>query len=190
MYVGRLVWNRLNYAPGSGDRQAALARQRERRRHCGGGFDLAIVSRRLWDAVKAEQAGLDERATGKYFVGSRWFSYVLLMSDLPVIARHTGGYRLVQGGRDLLVSVRAPLAARLAALMPLKAALDTSRLLLCPMPGLITALSVAVGQEVKTGDPLATVEAMKMENVLYAERDGVVDQSAGQKGATISPAMM
>ena len=96
------------------------------------------------------------------------------------------GYRLVQGSGVILVSVRSPFAAGLAALMPLKAALDTSRLLLCPMPGLITALSVAVGQEVKTGDPLATVEAMKMENVLYAERDGVVAQVLAKKGDSLA----
>ncbi len=54
------------------------------------------------------------------------------------IARHAGGYRLTQGGRELLVSVRSPHAARLASLMLAKAPPDTSRLLLCPMPGLIS----------------------------------------------------
>ena len=102
------------------------------------------------------------------------------------IGRHAGGYRLIEGGHDLLVSVRSPYAARMAALMPLKAALDTSRFLLCPMPGLITALPVAAGQEVKTGDPLATVEAMKMENVLYAERDGVIAKVLAKKGDNLA----
>jgi propionyl-CoA carboxylase alpha chain len=102
------------------------------------------------------------------------------------IARHAGGYRLIQGGRDVLVSVRAPYAARLAALMPLKAALDTSRFLLCPMPGLITALPVSAGQDVKAGDALATVEAMKMENVLYAERDGVIAKVLAKKGDNLA----
>ena len=63
-----------------------------------------------------------------------------------------------------------------------KAPPDTSRLLLCPMPGLITALSVAEGQAVKAGDPLAVVEAMKMENVLLAERDGVIAKILAKKG--------
>ena len=102
------------------------------------------------------------------------------------IGRNAGGYRLIQGGCDLLVSVRTPYAARLAALMPLKAALDTSRFLLCPMPGLITALAVAAGQEVKTGDALATVEAMKMENVLYAERDGIIAKVLAKKGDNLA----
>ena len=98
------------------------------------------------------------------------------------IARHAGGYQLSQGGRELLVSVRSPYAAKLATLMLAKAPPDTSRLLLCPMPGLITALSVSEGQTVKAGDPLAVVEAMKMENVLLAERDGVIAKVRAKKG--------
>ena len=122
-----------------------------------------------------------------------WFpgrSLLLLRHDgretVFQIARHAGGYRLTQGGRDVLASVRAPYAARLAALMPLKAALDTSRFLLCPMPGLITALPVSAGQDVKAGDALATVEAMKMENVLYAERDGVIAKVLAKKGDNLA----
>jgi propionyl-CoA carboxylase alpha chain len=102
------------------------------------------------------------------------------------IARHAGGYHLTQGGRELSVSVRSPHAARLAKLMMAKPAPDTSRLLLCPMPGLVTALSVSVGQEVKTGEPLAVVEAMKMENVLSAERDGVVAKILVKKGDSLA----
>ena len=102
------------------------------------------------------------------------------------VGRHAGGYRLMQGGRDLLVSVRSPYAARMAALMPTKPALDTSRILLCPMPGLITALPVTAGQDVKAGDALATVEAMKMENVLYAERDGVIAKVLAKKGDNLA----
>jgi len=98
------------------------------------------------------------------------------------IARHAGGYQLSQGGRELLVSVRSPYAAKLATLMLAKPPPDTSRLLLCPMPGLITALSVREGQTVKAGDPLAVVEAMKMENVLLAERDGVIAKVLARKG--------
>jgi propionyl-CoA carboxylase alpha chain len=102
------------------------------------------------------------------------------------VARHAGGYRLIQGGRDLLVSVRSPQAARLAKLMLAKPAADTSRLLLCPMPGLVTALSVTEGQEVKAGEPLAVVEAMKMENVLSAERDGVIAKILVKKGDSLA----
>jgi propionyl-CoA carboxylase alpha chain len=55
--------------------------------------------------------------------------------------------------------------------MPVKEPPDTSKMLLCPMPGLVVSVAVTVGQEVKAGETLAVVEAMKMENVLRAERD-------------------
>ncbi|MGH6827672.1 MAG: acetyl-CoA carboxylase biotin carboxylase subunit [Rhizomicrobium sp.] len=102
------------------------------------------------------------------------------------ISRHPGFYRLVQGGRDLAINVRSPDAARLAALMPVKASEDKSRLLTCPMPGLLAALHVSEGQEVKAGDPLAVIEAMKMENVLAAERDGKVARVLVKKGDNLA----
>jgi len=90
------------------------------------------------------------------------------------IERVAGGYRLAQGGMRARVCVRSPRAAELARLMPKKAAADCSKLLLCPMPGLVVSVAVTIGQEVKTGEVLAVVEAMKMENVLRAERDGKI----------------
>jgi len=102
------------------------------------------------------------------------------------MARCAGCYRLAQGGREFEVIVRSPYAAKLASLMPLKAVPDTSRLLLCPMPGLVTALSVHEGQDVKAGDPLAVVEAMKMENVLRAERDGRVAKILAKRGDNLA----
>ena len=66
--------------------------------------------------------------------------------------------------------------------MPEKAAADTSKYLLCPMPGLVKAIHVAEGQEVKAGDALAVVEAMKMENILRAERDGTVKKVNAKAG--------
>ncbi len=86
----------------------------------------------------------------------------------------TGGYRLRTRGADLKVHVRTPRAAELAALMPEKLPPDTSKMLLCPMPGLIVKVDVAEGEEVHEGQALCTVEAMKMENILRAERKGVV----------------
>ena len=75
-------------------------------------------------------------------------------------------------GVAVTARVRTPRAAALAATMPAKAALDMSRFLLSPMPGLVVALPAAEGEEVRAGQPLAIVDAMKMENVLRAERDG------------------
>ncbi len=76
--------------------------------------------------------------------------------------------------------------AELAALMPEKAAADTSKFLLCPMPGLVKSVSVAIGQAVKAGDTLAVVEAMKMENVLRAERDGTVKKINANAGDSLA----
>ncbi|HTT82062.1 MAG TPA: acetyl/propionyl/methylcrotonyl-CoA carboxylase subunit alpha [Rhizomicrobium sp.] len=108
-------------------------------------------------------------------------------------ARHTiqfyrdrGGYRLAEGGTALLATVRRPEAAELAALMPKKAAADTSKFLLCPMPGLVVSINVSEGQEVKTGESLAVIEAMKMENVLNAERDGTIKKINARKGDSLA----
>lgn len=76
--------------------------------------------------------------------------------------------------------------AELAALMPVKVAADMSKFLLCPMPGLVKAVNVVEGQEVKAGDNLAIVEAMKMENILKAERDGKVKKVAAQPGDSLA----
>ena len=71
--------------------------------------------------------------------------------------------------------------------MPEKAAHpDTSNLLLCPMPGLLVSLAVAEGDEVREGQALATVEAMKMENVLRAERGGRIARIAAAKGDSLA----
>jgi propionyl-CoA carboxylase alpha chain len=76
-------------------------------------------------------------------------------------------------------------AAELLSCMPEKAAPDLSQYLLSPMPGLLTRLSVDEGNEVRTGQDLAVVEAMKMENVLRAERDGKVEKILAGVGDTL-----
>jgi propionyl-CoA carboxylase alpha chain len=70
--------------------------------------------------------------------------------------------------------VRRARGAALAALMPLKEAADSSRYLLSPMPGRVVSIAVAKGDDVKAGQPLAVIDAMKMENVLRAHRDGCI----------------
>ncbi len=102
------------------------------------------------------------------------------------IAREAGGYCLSQGGRERLVTVRSPFAAELAALMPVKPPPDTSRLLLCPMPGLVVALPVREGQAVTAGETLVVVEAMKMENALVAERDAIISRLHVRKGDSLA----
>ena len=95
------------------------------------------------------------------------------------------GFRMRLRGADLKVHVRTPRQAELAALMPEKLPPDTSRFLLCPMPGLIVKINVAEGEEVQEGQALATVEAMKMENILKAERRGVVKKISATAGASL-----
>ena len=94
--------------------------------------------------------------------------------------------RLRWRGMDVTARVRSPHVAALAKLMPEKAPPDTSKMLLCPMPGVITALSVATGDTVEAGQALATVEAMKMENILRAERRGVVKAVAVETGQSLA----
>lgn len=86
----------------------------------------------------------------------------------------TSGFRMRSRGADLKVHVRTPRQAELARLMPEKLPPDTSKMLLCPMPGLVVKVDVEVGQEVQEGQALCTIEAMKMENILRAEKKGIV----------------
>ncbi len=96
-----------------------------------------------------------------------------------------GGARLRWRGADLKAVVRTPREAELAALMPEKLPPDTSKFLLCPMPGLIVKIMVEEGDEVQEGQALATVEAMKMENTLRAERKGIVKRIAAAPGSSL-----
>ena len=97
-----------------------------------------------------------------------------------------GGFHVRTRGADLKVHVRSPRHAQLADLMPEKLPPDTSRMLLCPMPGLIVKVDVAVGDEVQDGQALCTVEAMKMENILRAERKGVVVKINADPGDSLA----
>ena len=71
-------------------------------------------------------------------------------------------------------------------MMPVKVAPDTSKMLLCPMPGLIVKLDVAVGDEVQEGQALCTIEAMKMENILRAEKKGIVTKVNAAAGDSLA----
>ncbi len=96
------------------------------------------------------------------------------------------GVRLAHAGAEADARVYTKREAELAALMPEKKAADTSKALLCPMPGLVKSITVAVGQEVKAGETLAIVEAMKMENVLRAERDVTVKTLKAKAGDSLA----
>lgn len=121
--------------------------------------------------------------TGSHRIASDWTpgkSLALMNVDGTDIAlkveKCTSGFRIRFRGADMKVTVRSPRQAELAKLMIEKTPPDTSKLLLCPMPGLIVKVEVAIGDEVQEGQSLCTVEAMKMENILRAERKSVVSK--------------
>jgi propionyl-CoA carboxylase alpha chain len=96
------------------------------------------------------------------------------------------GFLLAHRGIEVKAFVYTESESAAARLMPIKVAADTSKKLLCPMPGLVVSIAVAPGQDVKTGETLAVVEAMKMENVLRAERDGTVKAVYAKKGDSLA----
>ena len=96
------------------------------------------------------------------------------------------GYALSHAGVSIEARVYTRREAELAALMIERKGADASKALLCPMPGLVKAINVAVGQEVKAGEPLCIVEAMKMENVLSAERDAQVKAILCKEGDSLA----
>ena len=99
--------------------------------------------------------------------------------------RSASGWRLIHEGGQAEALVLTPRQAELYALMPVKAAPDTSKFLLSPMPGLLASVAVSEGQEIKAGEALAVVEAMKMENVLRAVRDGTVKMLHAKAGDSL-----
>jgi propionyl-CoA carboxylase alpha chain len=96
------------------------------------------------------------------------------------------GYLLSHGGIEVQALVRTRKAAEYAARIPEKTPPDTSKLLISPMPGLIVSIAVDRGEPVKAGQELLILEAMKMENVRRAERDGVVDEVRVLPGASVA----
>jgi propionyl-CoA carboxylase alpha chain len=102
------------------------------------------------------------------------------------IARTTGGFRVRYRGADLKVTVVLPHVAALLPLMPVKAPPDLSKFLLCPMPGQIVRIDVKEGDIVEGGQALAIVEAMKMENVLKAEKRARVSKVRVEPGAVLA----
>lgn len=101
------------------------------------------------------------------------------------VARNGQIYRLSRGGTQSDAIVLSPRAAELHRLMPRKEPPDLSRHLIAPMPGLLVSVSVKEGDEVKAGDEVAVLEAMKMENALRAERNGVIAKVHFEQGASV-----
>lgn len=125
--------------------------------------------------------------SGSWYPGQTHTHFLLNGEKLGVKVDLIGSaIRLRANGMDVSARVRSPRVAELAKLMPVKLPPDTSKMLLCPMPGVITGVAVKAGDTVEAGQTLATVEAMKMENVLKAERKGVVKRVAASAGQSLA----
>jgi propionyl-CoA carboxylase alpha chain len=116
-----------------------------------------------------------------------------IVNDRPFFAQVERGagrnplaLRVAHHGTRIDAMVLSPLGARLHELMPYKAPPDLSKFLMSPMPGLLVEVSVQPGQQVQAGEKLAVIEAMKMENVLFAARDGVVGSISAAKGDSLA----
>ena len=102
------------------------------------------------------------------------------------VDRRGTGFRLTHHGRQHAMRLLTPRAAELQGYMIPKVAPDLSRYLLCPMPGLVVSIAVAEGDKVEAGQVLATVEAMKMENILRAEKGATVSKLHAKAGDSLA----
>jgi propionyl-CoA carboxylase alpha chain len=152
------------------------------------GHELAVKVRAQGDGSRVEFAdGSSLSVTSDWLPGASHAAFAVGASRMGVkVSPVVSAYRLRWRGIDVLAYVRSPRVAELARLMPQKLPPDTSRMLLCPMPGMVTSIAVREGDQVEAGQALATVEAMKMENVLRAERRGVVARIAAAAGASLT----
>jgi propionyl-CoA carboxylase alpha chain len=160
---------------------AGRAVNRERRRAVRLGEREILLDIRRDEAADRLRVDVLGENAAHYSVASHWRpgnpvwqgtidSEAISVQVRPVL----NGFDLAHRGVELRAYVYTEREAAAARLMPLKRAADSGKAVRCPMPGLVISIAVAQGQEVKAGDTLAVVEAMKMENVLRAERDSVV----------------
>jgi propionyl-CoA carboxylase alpha chain len=168
--------------------------QRERRRAVWlDRGEIALDVAREADGIAVRFIGADELPGNPHQLVSSWMpgepvwqgtidGHLAAMQVRPI----NNGFRLAHQGFEVPVYVFTETEAISARLMPVTSAADTGKKLLCPMPGLVVSIAVSEGQEVKAGETLAVVEAMKMQNVLRAERDGTVKKIHAAAGATLA----
>ncbi len=149
---------------------------------------LACVARPADDGIEVAVAGdAPHEVESDWRPGeSLWEGNVGGEHAIVYVRRDAAGLTLSSRGVTVMARVMTPRVAKLAALMPKKRVADASKQLLCPMPGLVLAIDVKEGQAVRAGEPLAVVEAMKMENVLRAERDATVSRIVVRPGDSVA----
>ncbi len=166
------------------------------------GHELRIVGDYVVVAAEGDYPAQVDRVAGGYDVrvGEAKFAlrYTWRFNDILLRGTSNGEpfaiqverqglrYRVTYRGTQRDMQVLPRRAAELLRLMPLKAPPDRSRLLLSPMPGLLAEVAVKTGQEVKAGERLVVIEAMKMQNVILAERDAVVAELLAKEGDSLA----
>ena len=149
-------------------------------------FDMTVDADQSGSTVRFSD-GAEFRVSGAWTPGDQLA--VMQVNDTPLVlkvGKVSGGFRIRTRGADMVVHVRTPRQAELARKMPVKTPPDTSKLLLCPMPGLVVTMHVETGEEVQVGQALCTIEAMKMENILRAERKGIVSKVNAAAGDSLA----
>src|SRR6201747_2622743 len=155
--------------------------------------EIALDIAREADGIVVRFVGADGALGSPHAIASSWTpgdpvwqgtidGHAIAMQVRPI----PNGIRLAPHGFEVAVNVFTEGEAAAARLMPVGTKADTGKKLLCPMPGLVVSIAVSEGQEVKAGETLAVVEAMKMQNVLRAERDGTVKKIHAAAGATLA----
>jgi propionyl-CoA carboxylase alpha chain len=168
--------------------------QRERRRAVWLDRDeIGLDVARDGEAIVVQFVGADGKLAHPQLLESTWKPGEAVwqgnINRLPAAVQVRfipNGFRLAHRGHEVAAYVFTESEATAARLMPVVTAADTGKKLLCPMPGLVVSIAVNEGQEVKAGETLAVVEAMKMQNVLRAERDGTVKKIHAAPGATLA----
>ncbi|MEP4978517.1 acetyl/propionyl/methylcrotonyl-CoA carboxylase subunit alpha [Ascidiaceihabitans sp.] len=152
----------------------------------GQSFDVAINADHDGSTITFDD-GTAMRVSGAWTPGDQIAEMTVDGTALVLkVGKVSGGFRIRARGADLKVHIRTPRQAELARKMPEKLPPDTSKMLLCPMPGLVVKLDVVEGDEVQEGQALCTIEAMKMENILRAEKKGVVTKINAGAGDSLS----
>ena len=146
-----------------------------------------VVVTEMPDAYTVEFENADVRVETDWRIDETLFDGKI--DGVPVtvqVERMGTEWRLIHSGIDLRVMVLSARAAELWSHIPVKEAADLSKFLLSPMPGLLVSVAVTDGEEGKAGQTRAVVEAMKLENVLRAEKDGTVSKIKASPGDSLA----
>jgi propionyl-CoA carboxylase alpha chain len=179
----------------SGQRPGVAVTREQRRAVRLGESEITLEITRKGDtlAVRFEGAGKPRRFSAPHVLASAWKPgdpvWSGTIDDRPIsvqVRPVLNGFDLSHRGVETRAYVYTEREAAAVRLMPAKKVADSGKAVRCPMPGLVVSISVSEGQEVKAGETLAVVEAMKMENVLRAERDGIVKAIRAKPGDSLA----